>query len=261
MSRLASAFAAARGKTGLIPYLVAGFPSRDVSLALLQGFARQGVLAVEVGVPFSDPIADGPDIQRASERALEQGSGVETALDLVTELRRDSQLPVVAMSYSNPVLRMGVEAFSARARAAGLDGVLLSDLPTDEAPEVWDGLERAGLDAVVLVAPTTDDARLPALLTRARGFVYCLARTGVTGGGTGFAGSIPDRIAAVRRLSPLPVAVGFGISSAEQAKALRGVADAIIVGAAFVRALDAGPLSGAVDRVLALSEELLEALD
>lgn len=260
MSRLASAFAAGRGKTGLIPFVVAGYPTRDASLALLQGFARQGVLAVEIGVPFSDPIADGPDIQRASESALAQGSGVETALELVAELRRVSDLPVVVMSYANPVLRMGLEAFIARARTAGLDGVLLSDLPTDEAPEVWEGLNRGALDTVVLVAPTTDDARLPAVLARASGFVYCLARTGVTGQGAGFAGSIPDRVAAVRRQCPLPVAVGFGISSPAQAAALRGVADAIIVGAAFVRALGTGTSAGAVERGLALSGELLETL-
>src|SRR5687768_909388 len=179
MSGLASAFASARGRTGLVPFVVAGYPTPEDSLAQILGFAKQGALAVEIGVPFSDPIADGPDIQRASEHALARGAGVHTALDLVAGLRRESRMPVVAMSYANPVLRMGLEAFTARAREVGLDGVLLSDLPPDEAPEVWAALDRGGLDTVVLVAPTTRDERLPALLARARGFVYCVARTGV----------------------------------------------------------------------------------
>jgi tryptophan synthase alpha chain len=260
MSRLASAFAAAQGRTGLVPYIVAGYPDPDTSLRILRGFARQGVLAVEVGVPFSDPIADGPDIQRACERALARGSSCEQALALVKALRRESDLPVVLMSYLNPVLRGGIGAFAERARAAGLDGVLLSDLPPDEAPEIWDALDQAGLDSVVLIAPTTDEERLPSLLERARGFVYCLARTGVTGTGSGYHGSIPDRVGAIRRRSPLPVAVGFGLSNGRDAARLRGIADAVVVGTAFVRALDAGAPEGAVERVLALSDELIEAL-
>ncbi|TMQ70614.1 MAG: tryptophan synthase subunit alpha [Candidatus Eisenbacteria bacterium] len=241
MSRIAAAYAAARGRTGLVPFVVAGYPSPEASLEMLRGFARQGALAAEIGVPFSDPIADGPDIQRASENALERGADVSTALDLVAALRRESEMPVVLMSYANPVLRGGVDRFAARARAAGLDGVLLSDLPPDEAPDVW-------------------SARLDLLLRRARGFVYCLSRTGVTGQGGGFRGPLAERITAVRRRSSLPVAVGFGISTAQDARALVGVADAVVVGAAFMRAAAAGANGGAVERVLALSSELIEAL-
>jgi tryptophan synthase alpha chain len=260
MSRLASAFAAARGRTGLIPYLVAGYPSPEASFEMLQGFSRQGALAVEIGVPFSDPIADGPDIQRASEHALERGAGVSTALELVSALRRESEMPLVLMSYANPILRVGLDAFGERARQAGLDGVLISDLPPDESPEVWSALDRAALDTVVLVAPTTEESRLGLLLGRARGFVYCLSRTGVTGQGGGFHGSIQDRIAAVRERCALPVAVGFGISSAKDARALAGVADAVVVGAALVRAATTGTPEGAPHRVLALSRELIDAL-
>ena len=260
MSRIAAAYAAARGRTGLVPFVVAGYPSPEASLEMLRGFARQGALAAEIGVPFSDPIADGPDIQRASENALERGADVSTALDLVAALRRESEMPVVLMSYANPVLRGGVDRFAARARAAGLDGVLLSDLPPDEAPDVWSALESSGLDTVVLVAPTTDESRLDLLLRRARGFVYCLSRTGVTGQGGGFRGPLAERITAVRRRSSLPVAVGFGISTAQDARALVGVADAVVVGAAFIRAAAAGANGGAVERVLALSSELIEAL-
>jgi tryptophan synthase alpha chain len=260
MSRLASAFAAARGRTGLIPYLVAGYPSPEASLEMLRGFAGQGALAVEIGVPFSDPIADGPDIQRASERALENGASVSTALEMVSALRQESEMPLVLMTYANPILRGGLESFGNQARQAGLDAVLISDLPPDEAPELWSGLDRAGLDTVVLVAPTTEESRLDLLLARARGFIYCLSRTGVTGQGGGFRGSIQDRIASVRKRSALPVAVGFGISSAEDARALAGVADAVVVGAAFMRAASKGAPEGAVHRVLALSRELIEAL-
>jgi tryptophan synthase alpha chain len=142
----------------------------------------------------------------------------------------------------------------------GLDGVLLSDLPPDEAPEVWSGLEASGLDTVVLVAPTTDERRLDVLLARARGFVYCLSRTGVTGQGGGFRGSISERVAAMRHRCPLPVAVGFGLSSASDVRALVGVADAVVVGAAFMRAAADGAPEGARSRVLALSGELIEAL-
>ena len=259
MSRLASAFAAARGRTGLIPFVVAGDPTPEASLEMVRGFARQGAIAVEIGVPFSDPIADGPDIQRASERALARGAGLDTALAIVAAARGDG-LPTVLMSYANPVLRGGIAAFVARASGAGLDAVLLSDLPPDEAPEVWSALDGAGLDTVVLVAPTTDEERVPRLLERARGFVYCLARTGVTGQGGGFRGSVPERVAALRRSTALPIAVGFGISSAADARALAGVADAVIVGAAFARAAAAGSPEGAVRRVLELSAELIEAL-
>ena len=260
MSRLASAFAAARGRTGLIPFVVAGYPTAESCLEMVRGFGRQGAIAVEIGVPFSDPIADGPDIQRASERALACGAGLGTALEMVETLRREATPPLVLMSYANPVLRGGIEGFTARAAQVGLDAVLLSDLPPDEAPDVWSALDRASLDTVVLVAPTTDERRVPLLLQRARGFVYCLARTGVTGGGAGFRGALPERIAALRGRTALPIAVGFGISSAKDARELSGIADALVVGAAFVRAAAAGAPEGAADRVLALSAELIEAL-
>jgi len=260
VSRLGPAFSAARGETGLIPYLTAGYPSLDTSLEMLVAFGRLGARAVEVGIPFSDPIADGPDIQRASEWALRARVGAAETLDLVVRLRRVSEVPVVVMTYVNPVLRHGVDAFARAARAAGVDGVLISDLPPDESPEVWAALDRQGLDTVVLVAPTTDDARLPRLLARARGFVYCLARTGVTGGGGGYAGALPERVAGLRRQTTLPVAVGFGIADAGQARALKGVADAVVVGAAFMRAVAEDPARGVIDRARSLAGELVEAL-
>ena len=259
-SRLGPAFSGPRGATGLIPYLTAGYPSLDASLEMMLAFDRPGVRAVEVGIPFSDPIADGPEIQRASEWAVRAGVGAGETLDLVARLRRTSQLPVVVMTYANPVMRSGVESFARAAQAAGVDGLIVSDLPPDESPATWEALDRAGLDTVVLVAPTTAEARLPRLLARARGFVYCLARTGVTGSGGGEAGDLPERIAALRRLTPLPIAVGFGIADAAGARALKGVADAVVVGAAFMRAVTVDPARGAVHRVQTLAGELVQAL-
>lgn len=259
-SRLRAAFEANAGRTGFVPFVTAGYPSLEATLGMLRAFAREGALAVEVGIPFSDPIADGPDIQRASEWALRAGVSTDAVLETVARFRAESPLPVVLMTYANPVVRAGVEVFAARAKAAGVDGVIVSDLPPDEAPDWWAAFDRAGLDTVVLVAPTTDDARLPLLLARCRGFVYCLARTGVTGRGAGWSGSLPERVAELRRHTALPVAVGFGISSGEDARRLRGVADAVIVGAAFMRRVAEDPAAGAVERVAALARELGSAL-
>jgi len=258
--RLSKAFAAAHGHTGLIPYLTAGYPSIERSLDLARGFVRAGALALEIGIPFSDPIADGPDIQRASEWALREKVGARESLDLVATLRRESEIPIVIMTYANPVLRVGLERFGKAALAAGVDGVLVSDLPPDESPESWRALDEAGLDTIVLIAPTTSDERLPQLLARARGFVYCLARTGVTGRGGGEAGALDQRIAAIRRHTSLPVAVGFGVSNAEDARRLRGLADAVVVGAAFMRAIGEDPEHGAIERATRLAEGFVEAL-
>jgi tryptophan synthase alpha chain len=259
-SRLASAFAERTSATGLIPYLTAGYPSLERSLEMLRAVERAGALAVEVGVPFSDPIADGPDIQRSSEWALRKGVGLTDVLELIARFRRESALPVVVMTYANPVVRMGAQPFAEGARAAGVDAVILSDLPPEELPETWRALDDAGLDTVLLVAPTTSAERLPVLLGRCRGFVYCLSRTGVTGRAEGYAGSLDDRLAAVRAHSNLPVAVGFGISTAADAAALRGRVDAAVVGAAFMRLVHQDPERGVVERVGGFAGELAAAL-
>jgi tryptophan synthase alpha chain len=260
-ARLGAAFAERAGSTGLVPFLTAGYPSLEATLELLHAFQRDGALAVEIGIPFSDPIADGPDIQRASEWALEQGVAAAESVGVVQAYRAaGGTLPIVLMTYANPILRGGIDAFARGAREAGADGVLVSDLPPDESPETWQALDRAGLDTVVLVAPTTSSSRLPSLLARARGFVYCLARTGVTGAGPGYGGSIAERVAEVRRLTKLPIAIGFGIATGEQAQALSGVADAVVVGAALMREVARDPEHGAVERVAAKARELIGAL-
>jgi len=227
---------------------------------MMRGFADAGVRAIEVGIPFSDPIADGPEIQRASEWALRGGVDAGAVLELVRRFREESETPVVVMTYANPILRGGAESFARHARESGVDGLIVSDLPPDESPEVWAAFDENGLDTILLVAPTTDAERVPMLIGRCRGFVYCLARTGVTGRSAGFAGSIPDRIAELRRHTSLPVAVGFGISNADDARRLKGVADAVVVGAAFMRAVTEDPASGAVERVTRLAGELAAAL-
>lgn len=261
MSRLTPAFECAGGHTGLIPFITAGYPSLDASFEMLVGFARLGARAVEIGIPFSDPIADGPEIQRASEWALRSGVGVPEILALVERVRRESEIPLVLMTYVNPILRSGLGTFAARASAAGVDGVLISDLPPDESPEVWSALDEAGLDTIMLVAPTTAPGRLPLVIARSRGFLYCLARTGVTGQSAGESGSLPERLAALRGLTQLPIVVGFGISSGEQARALRGKADAVVVGAALMRRVSEDPERGAAGRVLALAGDLARALE
>ncbi|MEO7866257.1 MAG: tryptophan synthase subunit alpha [Candidatus Eisenbacteria bacterium] len=260
MSRLGAAFAARSGSTGLIPFVTAGYPDLDSTLDMLRGFARAGALAVEIGIPFSDPIADGPDIQRASEWALRAGVSVADVFDLVARFRRESDLPVVLMTYANPVVWIGADDFALRASQVGVDGIILSDLPPEESPEVWAALERERIETILLVAPTTESARIPVLLGRCRGFVYCLSRTGVTGQAGGYGGALPERIAELRPHTKLPIAVGFGISTGDDARRLRKLADAVIVGAAFMRRVTLDPAKGATARVVALAEELTGAL-
>ncbi len=261
MTRLDPAFAAARGRTRLIPYLTAGYPSLEESLELMRGFTRAGAIAIEVGMPFSDPIADGAEIQRASEWAVRNGVGVPEVLDLVAAFRRESAVPVVVMTYANPIVHFGAGSFADAAVAAGVDGVLISDLPPDESPDLWRAMDAVALDTVTLVAPTTPAARLPAIVARCRGFVYCLARMGVTGRSAGESAALPERIAELRALTRLPIAVGFGISTPAAARALKGQVAAVVVGAAFMRAVAQDPAHGVADRVAALALELAAALD
>jgi tryptophan synthase alpha chain len=263
-SRITRAFQARRGRTGLIPFVTAGYPSLPGTRELLRGFERIGCLAVEVGVPFSDPVADGPEIQRASEAALAGGVGLTAVIDLVRRFRAESELPIVLMTYANPIFRAGPRAFAAQARAAGVDGLIVSDLPPEEAPDAWAAFDDAGLDTILLVAPTTEDARMRALAARCRGFVYCLARTGVTGAGGGESGVLAERIAALRAACGLPIGVGFGIATPERVRELNGQAEALIVGAALMRAVREGltghgarsPHAGATDEGAAIEHAL-----
>jgi tryptophan synthase alpha chain len=238
----------------LIPYLTAGYPTRRASLEALHMVAEAGADFVELGIPFSDPLADGPTIQRASHTALENGMTVPGALTMIREARLP--VPVIAFSYLNPLLAYGLERFADDAVAAGVAGVLVTDLPAGEDPQVETTLRAAGLDRIRLVAPTSTAARLESLVRGAEGFLYLIARLGVTGARTVVGDVLAATIARVRAATQLPVAVGFGIASGEQARAVARLADGVVVGSALVERLGKG-----LEPARALIRELREALD
>ena len=240
MSRIEKRFAALRaeGRAGLVAYLTAGDPDPETSAALFRGLPAAGADLIEIGMPFSDPMADGPAIQAAGLRALKRGATLRGTLALVRELRRtDADTPLVLMGYYNPIYRYGVEAFARDAVEAGVDGVIVVDLPPEEDAELSRPAREAGLDFVRLATPTSDDARLPVILERAGGFIYYVAIAGITGTRLADADSAGRAVTRLRRLTELPIAVGFGIRSAEQAAAVASVADAAVVGSALVQRL------------------------
>ncbi len=222
----------------LIPYVTAGFPTAAVSRDVLRAAARAGADFVEVGVPFSDPLADGPTIQRTTQTALEQGMTAAGVLTLI----RDAALavPVIIMTYLNPVLAYGVERFVADAHAAGAAGLILTDLPAGADPAVETAVTRSPLALIRLVAPTTDDARLVAAMTGATGFVYLISRLGVTGARDQVPADLEQHVRRVRAATPLPVAVGFGIGTPAQAAAAARYADGVVVGSALMEAVAQG---------------------
>jgi tryptophan synthase alpha chain len=238
-SRLAPAWAGlkAQGRTALIPYLTAGYPSAQVSLDALRA-ADEVADILEVGVPFSDPLADGPTIQRSTFDALRQGMTLAGTLALIERARLSR--PIVVFSYLNPILRYGLERFLHDADALGLAGLLLTDLPAGSDPTVESAVQASPLDLIRLIAPTTRPERLAAAVQGAQGFVYLVARLGVTGATASLAEGLEASIAKVRRATPLPVAVGFGISTPDQARTVAGQADGVVVGSALVDALGRG---------------------
>lgn len=254
-SRLAPAWAdlKARDRTALIPYLTAGYPSADASLAALRA-ADAVADIVEVGVPFSDPLADGPTIQRSTFEALRQGMTLRGTLALIE--RAALTRPVVVFSYLNPILRYGLDRFLQDADALGVAGVLLTDLPAGSDPGVESALQQSPLDLIRLIAPTTRPDRLAASVAGAQGFVYLVARLGVTGATAALAEGLADSIAQVRRATPLPVAVGFGISTPAQARTVAGQADGVVVGSALVEILGRRGVDAAGDFLRALREAL-----
>lgn len=244
MSRLQSTFAAlkARKAGGLVTYVTAGDPDLERSTAIVLAIAEAGADVIEIGVPFSDPIADGPVIQRASERALAAGASLTSALDLVEAVRRTVQTPIVLFTYVNPVVRMGTGRFVQRAVEAGVDGVLLLDLPLEEAGPMHEALESAGLDTILLISPTTTPARLAAAAAMGRGFLYAISRLGVTGARDNVAGTARPVVEQIRAVTALPVAIGFGISRPEHVRETCVYADAAVVGSALVQVIaDAAP--------------------
>jgi tryptophan synthase alpha chain len=232
-SRLEPAWAALRstGRSALIPYLTAGFPTRDASEAALRSAAEVSDI-IEVGVPFSDPLADGPTIQRSTFEALRQGMTLAGTLELIA--RTESTVPVVIFSYLNPILRYGLQRFLADAESLGVAGLILTDLPAGSDLAVESAVQRSRLDLIRLIAPTTREDRLARAVKGAEGFVYLVARLGVTGASASLGPDLARSIERVRRATPLPVAVGFGISTPEQARTVAGMADGVVVGSALV---------------------------
>lgn len=236
MSRIADTFARlrAQGRRALIPFLMAGDPSLADTAAFLSRLAGAGADLLEVGVPFSDPIADGPTNQRAAQRALTAGVRLRDVLAMVARVREHLTLPLVLLTYYNPVLRYGLEAFGRDAAAAGVDGVVVPDLPPEDGGPLREAVRAHGLDTIFLVAPTSTDGRLAAVAAAASGFVYCVSLTGVTGVRADLAGDVGALVGRLRRHTALPACVGFGISTPEHARQVASVADGVIVGSALV---------------------------
>jgi tryptophan synthase alpha chain len=260
VNRIERRFAALReeGRAGLVTYLTAGDPDPDTSARLFGGLAMAGADLIEIGMPFSDPMADGPVIQEAGQRALKARMTLRRTLALVRELRRtDEATPIVLMGYYNPIYRYGPESFAQAAAAAGVDGIILVDLPPEEDAELTEPARAAGLDFIRLATPTSDDRRLPRIVEHASGFIYYVAVAGITGTRSADAASVAAAVTRLRRFTPLPIAVGFGIRTPQQAAEVARAADAAVIGTALVQrlALNLNPDNtakpGLVDAVLA----------
>lgn len=255
MSRIGPRFEALRGneRKGLVAFITAGDPDAGSTPALMHALVRGGADVIELGVPFSDPMADGPVIQRASERALEAGVTLSDVLDCVARFRQDDpDTPVVLMGYLNPFEHMGAEAFGTRAAESGVDGVLVVDLPPEEAAAFNRSVTAAGLDQIFLVAPNSDEERIREVCRFASGFVYFVSVKGTTGGKALDVSAIDERVRATAAISDLPIGVGFGIRTPESAARASGVADAVIVGSAIVELIEqGGDREAAVERLVA----------
>ena len=240
MTRIARLFDCLKrdGRKGLIAYLTAGDPAPDRTADLVEALVRGGADLIELGVPFSDPIADGPVIQRAGERALKAGTTLGSVLDIAAEIRRRSEVPLLLFTYLNPVLRYGLERLAADAARQGIDGCLLTDASVDEAQDYAAVMHRHGLDTVFLAAPTSTPRRLELVARYSTGFIYLVSRTGVTGERERLSDSVAPMVRAVRAVTDLPLAVGFGISRPEHVAELARQVEAVVVGSAFVRLIE-----------------------
>jgi len=266
MSRIASCFAALKenNKTALIPFITAGDPQRDVTVPLMHTLVEQGADIIELGVPFSDPMADGPVIQRASERALENNMSLRDVLEVVTEFRKtNSATPVVLMGYLNPIEIMGYEAFAAAAQAAGVDGVLTVDIPPEEGNDLINAMRAHELDPIYLLAPTSTEERIRKITSTASGFVYYVSLKGVTGAANLDVDAVSAKLDAIRQTTEMPVGVGFGIKDAATAKAMAAIADAVVVGSAIVQRVEdnAGDTAAIQSSVGELIAEMRTAID
>ncbi len=263
MSRLQATFAGLRerGRTALVPYVTAGFPARDSTVPVMHAMARAGADMIELGVPFSDPMADGPVIQRSSERALALRVGLRDVFGWVREFRADDDAtPVVLMGYANPIERMGPERFLAACAEAGVDGVIVVDYPAEEAGAFAQVARRVGVDPIFLLAPTSTDARIRTVLEQASGYVYYVSLRGVTGGKLD-ADEVRRRVQTIKSRTSLPIGVGFGIRDGETARAIAQIADAVIIGTRMIEVLDAGDPAQAPERAATFIAGIRAAID
>lgn len=264
MNRIDATFAklGAAGRTALVPYIAAGDPSPAATLPLMLALTSAGADVIELGVPFSDPMADGPVIQRASERALAQGTSLSEVLATVAAFRqRDVSTPVVLMGYANPIEAMGLSAFADRAQGAGVDGVIVVDYPPEEAAELAALLTARDLAPIFLLSPTTPEARIVAVGRIARGYVYYVSLKGVTGAGHLDTAEVIARLAEIRRHISLPIGVGFGIRDAASARAIAAHADAVVIGSRIIQEIEAGPADTAAARAGAWLATIRTAVD
>jgi len=264
LSRIDATFARldAAGRKALIPYVTTGDPSLAATLPIMDAMVAAGADIIELGVPFSDPMADGPVIQRASERALAQGVGLDDVLDVVTQFRaRNTTTPVVLMGYANPIEAMGVASFAARAQAAGVDGVLVVDYPPEEATEFAALMGSHGIAPIFLLSPTTPESRIALVAQMAGGYVYYVSLKGVTGAGNLDADEVARKITQIRRHVSLPVGVGFGIRDAASAVAVAAHADAVVIGSRIIQEIESGAPADAASRAGAWLGTIRAALD
>ncbi|MBS0336509.1 MAG: tryptophan synthase subunit alpha [Proteobacteria bacterium] len=264
MSRIEAKFNALRAakKKALIPYVTAGFPAPASTVPMLHALVEAGCDVLEIGVPFSDPMADGPAIQRSSEAALKHGVGLVDVIGMVREFRtRDASTPVVLMGYANPIEAMGVEQFVAAAAKAGVDGVIVVDYPPEECGPFAALCAKNGIDQVFLLAPTSTDARIKEVARVGRGYLYYVSLKGVTGAGHIDVSEVAAQLPRIRAVSKLPIGVGFGIRDAASAKAISAVADAVVIGSRIIEEIEAAGEKDAVARVSALIRPIRAALD
>jgi len=247
-----------RKRAALVAYVTAGDPSPERTPEIAAALERGGADVIELGVPFSDPIADGPVIQAASERALKAGTTLAKVLDIARRIREKSEIPLLLFTYLNPVLHYGLEKLARDAKAAGIDGCLLTDLSVEEADPYVKAMREAGLDTVFLAAPTSTPERLKLIARYSTGFVYLVSRTGVTGEQAALSNAAEPLIRSMRAVTDLPLALGFGISSPEQASAVAKMADGVVVGSAFVRMIEKGSGDAAIE---AFARSLRQGMD
>ncbi|MCC0080741.1 MAG: tryptophan synthase subunit alpha [Rhodobacter sp.] len=258
MTRIDDTFARlrAQGRKAFVAYMMGGDPDADVSLQVMRGLPGAGVDIIELGMPFTDPMADGPTIQRAGQRALDGGMTMDRVLDMVRAFRRDdATTPIVLMGYYNPIYARGVDRFLAEANEAGIDGLIVVDLPPEEDSELCLPAQAAGLNFIRLATPTTDDRRLPTVLRNTSGFVYYVSITGITGAAAAQAADVAPEVARIKAQTDLPVIVGFGITTPEGAQSIASVADGAVVGSAIVKLIGEGkPVTEILAFVAALAE-------